>query len=98
MSDVLVTRTGPVLEVLFNRPEKKNALTGAMYRAVVEAFHRADEESAIRVVLLSGSGDTFTAGNDIKDFQSRAATNEPTHASPFLTALSSLATPLVAAV
>jgi enoyl-CoA hydratase/carnithine racemase len=98
MSDVLVTRTGPVLEVLFNRPEKKNALTGAMYHAVVEAFHRADEESAIRVVLLSGSGDTFTAGNDIKDFQSRAATNEPTHASPFLTALSSLATPLVAAV
>jgi enoyl-CoA hydratase/carnithine racemase len=98
MSDVLVTQAGPVLEVLFNRPEKKNALTGAMYAAVVDAFHRADEDPTIRVVLLSGAGDTFTSGNDIKDFQSRAATNEVSHASPFLAALSSLATPLVAAV
>ena len=98
MSDVLVTQEGPVLEVLFNRPEKKNALTVAMYAAVVDAFHRADEDHAIRVVLLSGSGDTFTSGNDIKDFQSRAASNEATGASPFLTALSSLAKPLVAAV
>jgi enoyl-CoA hydratase/carnithine racemase len=98
MSDVVITRAGPVLEVLFNRPEKKNALTGAMYAAVSDAFRHADAEPSIRVVLLSGAGDTFTSGNDIKDFQSRAATNEPTHASPFLTALSSLATPLVAAV
>lgn len=98
MSDVLVKQTGPVLEILFNRPEKKNALTGAMYAAVVEAFHRADEDPSVRVVLLSGAGDTFTSGNDIKDFQSRAATNDGSDASPFLAALSSLATPLIAAV
>lgn len=98
MNDVLVTQAGPVLEVLFNRPAKKNALTGAMYTAVADAFHRADADPAVRVVLLSGVGDTFTSGNDIKDFQSRAATSESTHASPFLTALSSLAKPLVAAV
>jgi enoyl-CoA hydratase/carnithine racemase len=98
MSDVLVTQAGPVLEILFNRPDKKNALTGAMYAAVVDAFHRADDDPAIRAVLLSGVGNTFTSGNDIKDFQSRSETNEETHASPFLTALSSLATPLVAAV
>ncbi len=98
MSDVLVTQAGSVLEVLFNRPEKKNALTAAMYAAVVDAFRHADEDPAIRVVLLSGAGDTFTSGNDIKDFQSRAATNEASHASPFLDALSSLAKPLVAAV
>jgi enoyl-CoA hydratase/carnithine racemase len=98
MTDVAVTQAGSVLEILFNRPEKKNALTGAMYAAVVEAFHRADTDPAIRVVLLSGAGDTFTSGNDIKDFQSRAATNAESSASPFLDALSSLATPLVAAV
>ena len=98
MTDVLVTQAGPVLEVLFNRPEKKNALTAAMYAAAVDAFHRADEDRAVRVVLLSGSGDTFNSGNDIKDFQSRAATDEATHASPFLTALSSLTKPLVGAV
>jgi enoyl-CoA hydratase/carnithine racemase len=98
MSDVLVTRTGAVLEILFNRPEKKNALTGAMYAAVVDAFHQADADGAVRVVLLSGVGNTFTSGNDITDFQSRAATGEASPASPFLAALSSLATPLVAAV
>jgi enoyl-CoA hydratase/carnithine racemase len=98
MSDVLVTQTGPVLEVLFNRPEKKNALTVAMYAAVVDAFHQADEDPGIRVVLLSGAGDTFTSGNDIKNFQARAATDSASHASPFLDALSSLATPLIAAV
>jgi enoyl-CoA hydratase/carnithine racemase len=98
MSDVVVTQAGAVLEVLFNRPEKKNALTASMYAAVADAFHRADEDPAIRVVLLSGAGDTFTSGNDIKDFQVRAATNEASHASPFLDALSSLTTPLVAAV
>jgi enoyl-CoA hydratase/carnithine racemase len=98
MSDVLVTQSGPVLEILFNRPEKKNALTGAMYAAVTDAFQRADADPAIRAVLLSGAGDTFTSGNDIKDFQSRAATNETSHASPFLDALSAMATPLVAAV
>lgn len=98
MSDVAVTLEGAVLEVRFNRPEKKNALTQAMYAAVVDAFRRADAEHAIRVVLLTGTGDYFTSGNDIGDFQARAGKDEQTHASPFLDALSSLTKPLVAAV
>jgi enoyl-CoA hydratase/carnithine racemase len=98
MTEVLITQAGSVLEVVFNRPEKKNALTKAMYAAVVDAFRYADQDRTVRVVLLSGSGDTFTSGNDIKDFQARAATEEATHESPFLTALSSLSKPLVAAV
>jgi len=98
MSDVMVAQFGHVLEVQFNRPEKKNALTRAMYQAVIDAFHRADEDPSIRAILLSGSGDTFTAGNDIRDFQDRASTQESVHASPFLEALSTLKTPLVAAV
>ena len=98
MTEVIVERAGPVLEITLNRPEKKNALTGAMYQAVVAGFRTADGDPAIRVVLLTGAGDTFTSGNDIKDFQARAAINEATHASPFLTALSSLKKPLVAAV
>ena len=98
MTEVIVSQTGAVLEILFNRPEKKNALTRAMYQAVEAAFKLADADPKIRAVLLSGVGDTFTSGNDIKDFQSRASTDEPTHASSFLAALTSLATPLVAAV
>jgi enoyl-CoA hydratase/carnithine racemase len=69
-----------------------------MYAAVAEAFRHADADGSVRVVLLSGAGDTFTSGNDIQDFQGRVATSEQAHASPFLTALSGLATPLVAAV
>jgi len=72
--------------------------TQAMYQTVEDAFGTADADPAIRVVLLTGAGDTFTAGNDIRDFQARAATSEATHSSPFLTALSSLTKPLVAAV
>ncbi len=98
MSDVVVTQSASVLEIRFNRPDKKNALTGAMYRAVEEAFRRAGEDPGVRVVLLTGTGDTFTSGNDIRDFQARAAAGEGVQASPFLTALSSLTKPLVAAV
>jgi enoyl-CoA hydratase/carnithine racemase len=96
--DVVITRRDGVMEVRFNRPDKKNALTRAMYAAVVEAFEAADADASVRVLLLTGTGDTFTSGNDIKDFQQRAATNGVSGASPFLTALSTLRKPLVAAV
>lgn len=95
---VIVTRNDRVLEVAFNRPEKKNALTREMYGAVVGALAIATNDPAIRVVLLTGHGDTFTSGNDIKDFQARAARNERSAASPFLSALSTFRKPLVAAV
>lgn len=98
MPEVIVEHIGPLLEITLNRPEKKNALTRTMYQTIEAAFNTADNDPAIRVVLLTGAGDTFTPGNDIKDFQTRATTSEALHASPFLTALSSLAKPLVAAV
>ena len=98
MSHVLTTQAGSVLEVTFNRPEKKNALTAAMYAAVVDAFRRADEDPGIRVVLIGGAGDSFTSGNDITDFQARSGADAASPAAAFLDALTSLATPLVAAV
>ena len=98
MTDVLITKAGSVLEVVFNRPGKKNALTAPMYAAVVDAFRRADEDPEVRVVLLSGAGDTFTSGNDITEFQARASTDAASPGASFLDALSSLATPLIAAV
>lgn len=57
-----------VLRVTWNRPEKKNALTGAMYAAFAQALADASSDPAVRVVLVSGAGDAFTAGNDLKDF------------------------------
>ena len=57
-----------VFTVRINRPEKKNALNVAMYGALADALLGADEDPAIRVVLLCGSDDCFTSGNDIGDF------------------------------
>jgi enoyl-CoA hydratase/carnithine racemase len=96
--ELIVTSADGVMEIRFNRPEKKNALTRAMYDGVVTAFEAAENDPAIRVILLTGTGDTFTSGNDIKDFQQRAAGGNTSAASPFLTALSTLKKPLIAAV
>jgi len=93
---VVVSNTDGVLEVRFNRPEKKNALTRDMYETVSSAFERADADPAIRVVLLTGTGDTFTSGNDVKDFQ--GTNSRPRGGSRFLPAISSLQKPLIAAV
>ena len=53
------------------RPEKKNALTIAMYQAMADALHAARADGAVRAVLLTGQPGIFTSGNDIEDFMSR---------------------------
>ena len=63
--NVVITRTGSVLEIRLDRPEKKNALTRAMYNAMADAFDQVDTDPTLRVALLTGTGDTFTSGNDI---------------------------------
>ena len=63
--NVVITRTDGVLEIRLNRPEKKNALTRAMYDAMADAFAQVDADPTLRVALLTGTGDTFTSGNDI---------------------------------
>ena len=91
-----------VLTVTLNRPEKKNALTRAMYQALGDAIDGAAAGTEVRCILLQAEGDVFTAGNDLGDF---AAVNrgEPMDAArgggnPLLTALARATTPLVAAV
>lgn len=58
-----------VLRIEMNRPDKKNAMTGAMYAQIAEVLADADKDDRVRAVLWHGAGDSFTAGNDIKDFQ-----------------------------
>src|SRR3978361_581686 len=93
--ELIVSRADGVMEIRFNRPEKKNAWTRAMYDGVVAAFEAAENDPAIRVIMLTGTGDTFTSGNDIRDFQQRAANRNTSAASQFLTALSMLTKPLL---
>lgn len=58
-----------IMTLSFRRPEKKNAVTTEMYRLMIEAFEQAERQSLVRVVLLRGEGDAFTAGNDLEDFR-----------------------------
>ena len=53
-----------IMTLTLRRPEKKNALTGAMYDALSDALTRAESNTSVRVVLFQGDGDSFTAGND----------------------------------
>ena len=53
------------------RPEKKNALTMAMYTAMCDALDAAREDAAVRALLITGQPGIFTSGNDIEDFLSR---------------------------
>ncbi len=95
---VVVSRADSVLEIRLNRPEKKNALTRAMYDAMADAFEQVDADPTLRVGLLTGTGDTFTSGNDISDFQSRGGSSGRSSASRFLPTISSMQKPLIAAV
>jgi enoyl-CoA hydratase/carnithine racemase len=95
---VVITRADGVLEIRLDRPEKKNALTRAMYDAMADAFDQVDNDPTLRVALLTGTGDTFTSGNDISDFQTRAAGGVGRAASRFLPTISSMEKPLIAAV
>ncbi len=65
---VLKSLDAGVLRLTLNRPEKKNAITQAMYQALAEAMEEAARDSAVRAVLFLGAGDSFCAGNDIGDF------------------------------
>ncbi|RKH39954.1 enoyl-CoA hydratase [Corallococcus sicarius] len=99
MSDTLLTQLDAgVFSVTFNRPEKKNAFTHAMYEAATAALQEADRRDDVRVVLLSGAGGAFTAGNDIGDFVEHPPAGEDSAVFRYLRALSSMEKPVLAAV
>jgi enoyl-CoA hydratase/carnithine racemase len=87
-----------VLVVTFDRVAKKNALTLAMYEALVAALGRARDDAAIRVVLVRGKDGVFTAGNDLMDFMQRPPTSADSPVGRFLELVVGFAKPLVAAV
>ena len=65
---VRVEQNEAVLAITLARPQRRNAITVAMYSALADAFERAASDSSIRVVALRGEGQDFTAGNDLADF------------------------------
>jgi enoyl-CoA hydratase/carnithine racemase len=95
---VLVSQTGGVCELRLNRPEKRNAITLAMYDALWQALVRAEGDDAVRVILLSGAGASFTAGNDLGDFLSGPAVGADGGPARFIRLLPKIRKVLVAAV
>ena len=95
---VILSSAGGVLEIRLNRPDKKNALTGDMYKALAAAFDAANEDTSVRVVLLTGTGDAFTSGNDVGDFRARANGGLESSAGRFLPSIAGLQKPLIGAV
>jgi enoyl-CoA hydratase/carnithine racemase len=96
-----VTLEAGVLRLTLARPDKKNALTDAMYAGLAEALAAADSDPAVRVVLIEGEGPDFCAGNDIADFARVAETPEALRRAAvwrFLPLLARLEKPLIAAV
>jgi enoyl-CoA hydratase/carnithine racemase len=84
--------------VRFNRPEKRNAITFQMYQQLTRAFSDAQADDAVRAMLLSGAGASFSAGNDLQDFLTGPPFSGAHPAMEFLRALATFGKPLVAAV
>ena len=80
------------------RPEKKNALTMAMYTAMAEALIAANTDLAVRAVLITGQPGCFTSGNDLEDFMQRPPQGEESPVARFMQALLACEKPVVAAV
>ncbi|AHN75148.1 enoyl-CoA hydratase [Pandoraea pnomenusa] len=98
MEDVLVQRQGAVQVLSFNRAHKKNAITAAMYAQLAEGILAAEADPTLRVILIQGHPEAFSAGNDLEDFLKHPPTDGDAPVFRFLYAISEATKPIVAAV
>jgi enoyl-CoA hydratase/carnithine racemase len=99
MSDAIqFVRERGLLTLRLNRPDKKNALTRAMYSHLAEALKLADTDPEINAVLITGSAECFTAGNDIADFIQQPPSNLDSPVFQFMLTLLECRKPVIAAV
>jgi enoyl-CoA hydratase/carnithine racemase len=80
------------------RPEKKNALTVAMYQQMADAIGAAHDDGTVRAILIHGQPDIFTAGNDLEDFMKNPPADEKAPVFQFMAALGYSEKPVIAAV
>jgi enoyl-CoA hydratase/carnithine racemase len=100
--DILTKKENGIFTITFNRPDKKNAITAAMYQSMADELRNAETDKEVRVILFTGSDSVFTAGNDLEDFMKNAAQlasdAEKSSVVQFMLALSSAQKPVIAAV
>ena len=95
---VVTTTINGVARIQIARPEKKNAITAAMYQAMAEALAIAQDDPAARAILIHGHKDIFTAGNDLEDFMKNPPADMNAPVFQFMQALGYAEKPVVAAV
>jgi enoyl-CoA hydratase/carnithine racemase len=98
MGNIVLQRDGAVLRIGFDRPERRNAITLAMYDELADALTDAAADQDIKVVLLHGRPEVFTAGNDLGDFLDDPPSGRESPTYRFLSTLSTFPKPLLAAV
>lgn len=98
MSDILTHTEHGVITITFNRVQRKNSVTAAMYAALAEALAAAAQDPAVRVAVIQGHETVFCAGNDIADFLEQPPKSADAPVFRFLHAISTFPKPLVAAV
>ena len=95
---ILTSVEDRVLTIRLNRPEKKNALTQAMYTRLAEVLGGVDADNGIRAVLITGTDDCFCSGNDLQDFLSLPPAGPDAPVLRFMRALAGVGKPVVAAI
>jgi enoyl-CoA hydratase/carnithine racemase len=95
---VVISQSEGILRLRVNRPEKKNALTRAMYQTLADALDRADDDETVRVITITGTGDVFTSGNDLGDFLDGGPIDGDSPVMRFLAAIARARKPLIAGV
>lgn len=94
-----IDRPEPAIAVItIDRPDKKNSLTHSMYTAITETLNDAAKEPAVRVVVITGKGGCFTAGNDLADFLENPPQDHNSPVFRFLQTIATFPKPLIAAV
>lgn len=95
---IIAERQDGLLTLTLNRPDKRNALNTAMYRALTEALRQATADDAIHALLIQGQPDCFTAGNDLADFMGKTGLDPDDPILQFLHTLADFPKPVIAAV
>jgi enoyl-CoA hydratase/carnithine racemase len=96
--DILVHIELGVMTITFNRLDKKNSISSAMYGTMADALAQADSSMVVRVVVFQGHETVFCAGNDIEDFLKGPPTSQESPVMRFLYSLNSFTKPLIASV
>lgn len=96
--DIQVIKKDGIVTIELTRPEKRNALTSAMYRVMAEAFQDAEADLSVRAIIVKGQGGVFTGGNDLADFLGSPQFGMDAPVNLFLKAIMTITVPVIAAV